>query len=194
MPEKNLKIITIENKQDEKFLRKKTIHFDFSKMDKKELAELIKNMRKMMTESNGVGLSANQIGLNMQLFVAQLPSSQINTDKKTDEHGYNIHINTRSYKPKSVSDKFYAIFNPEIIKFSDKKISIEEGCLSVPGLYGVVERPEKITITGQDKNARKIKIKVVGMLARVFQHETDHLNGILFIDKCDKLYKMKDIK
>ncbi|MFH1347001.1 MAG: peptide deformylase [Spirochaetota bacterium] len=183
MENKNPKIITTENKKDEKFLRKKTAEVNFGSIDKKELAELIKNMRKMMYEVNGIGLSANQIGLNMHLFVAQIFDKPIKRD-----------ANNKIIMPPQSEMKFYAVFNPEIIKFSDKKVSIEEGCLSVPGIYGVVERPEKITLAGQDKNGRKIKIKATGMLARVFQHETDHLNGILFIDKCDKLYKVKDIK
>jgi len=183
MESKNPKIVTIENKQDEKFLRKKTVKVDFGNIDKKELAELIKNMRKMMYEANGIGLSANQIGLNMRLFVAQVFDKPIKrgTDNKI-------------IMPPQSEVKFYAILNPEITKFSDKKVAIEEGCLSVPGVYGIVERSEKITLAGQDKNGRKIKIKAAGFLARVFQHETDHLNGILFIDKCDKLYKVKNIK
>ncbi len=79
--------------------------------------------------------------------------------------------------------KFYVIFNPEIIKFSEEKIIMEEGCLSAPGIYGQVERSSEIILQGYDKNGRKIKIRASGLLARIFQHETDHLNGILFIDK-----------
>ncbi len=67
---------------------------------------------------------------------------------------------------------------------------MEEGCLSVPGVYGLVERSEKITLVRYDKNAKKIKIKVFGLLARVFQHEADHLNGILFTDRTKEVYKI----
>ncbi len=188
MENKSPKIITIENKAGEKFLRKKTAEFDFAAHStssglRKELAELIKNMRKMMYEANGIGLSANQIGLNIRLFVAQISDKPIKRDE-----------NNKVIMPPQEEMKFYAVFNPKIIKFSDKKTSIEEGCLSVPRVYGVVERSEKITLVGQDKNGRKVKIKAVGLLSRVFQHETDHLNGILFIDRCDKLYKVKSIR
>jgi len=183
MAEKELKIITIENKADEKFLRKKTPVFDFAKADKKELAELIKAMRNKMYEANGIGLSANQISLKTRLFVAQV------FDKPLKRGADNKII----MPPKSEM-KFYAVFNPEITKFSGRKTEIEEGCLSVPGYYGIVERPEKITLEGQDKNGRKIKIKASGMLARVFQHETDHLNGILFIDKAKQLFEAKNPK
>ncbi len=152
-------IWTINNKEQEKFLRRKASDFDFSKHDKKEIRELIKTMRAEMVKSVGIGLSANQIGLDMRLFVAKADGKQ------------------------------YAIFNPDITKFSKEKVLMEEGCLSVPELYGPVERPEKITMEGYDANGKKIKIKAWGILARVFQHETDHLNGILFIDKAKSLHK-----
>ncbi len=168
MANKILKIITIENKQDAKFLRKKTADFDFSRFTKKEIIELAKKMREIMIATNGIGLSANQLGLNLKVFVVQIPKTQNIADNKQ-----------------------YIIFNPEIIKFSKEKIIMEEGCLSVPGVYGLVERPEKITIVGQDKNGKKIKIKAWGLLARVFQHEVDHLNGILFIDRTKNIKKIE---
>ena len=152
-------IWTINDEEQEKFLRRKASEFDFSKHGKKEIREIIKTMRVEMTKAIGLGLSANQLGLDMRLFVAKVEGKQ------------------------------YAIFNPEITKLSKERVLMEEGCLSVPELYGVVERPEKITIEGFDANAKKIKIKAWGILARVFQHETDHLNGILFIDKAKSLHK-----
>ena len=163
-----MKIFTIVNKKEEKFLRQKTAKFDFNKYTKKETAELVKQMRGIMTEAIGIGLSANQLGLDLRLFVAQLP--QIGADK--------------------THEKFYAIFNPEIIKFSEKKVVMEEGCLSVPGVYGLVERPEKITLVGQDRYSKKIKIKAWGLLARIFQHEVDHLNGVLFVDRTKNIRKL----
>jgi len=159
-----MKVLTINNKTDEKFLRRKTHNFDFSKADKIEIREMIKNMRVAIKENKGVGLSANQIGSEWRLFIAEVPSDE--------------------GKP-----KFYAVFNPEIIKASKEKTILEEGCLSVPGAWGLVERPEQIIITGLDKNGKKIKIKAWGLQARIFQHETDHLNGILFIDRTKKVYK-----
>lgn len=180
---KNLKILTINNKAEEKFLRKKTAEFDLSilgnSQKKKELDGLIKAMREIMHEARGVGLSANQVGLNLRLFVAQV----LNKPLKRDE-------NNEIIMPSPDSMKFYAIFNPEITKFSNKKDVLEEGCLSVPQIYGDVERPERITLEGYEKNGKKIKIKAFGLLARVFQHEIDHLNGVLFIDKAKNLKKV----
>jgi peptide deformylase len=174
-----MKILTVNNKAEEKFLRQKTADFDFAKFTKKEIKEIIERMKETMLKANGIGLSANQIGLNFKMFVVLIPEKpSLNTDS----------VNTIG------KAKFYAVFNPEIVKFSKKTSVMEEGCLSVPGVYGEVERPEKITLIGQDKNGKKIKIKAEGLLARVFQHEVDHLNGILFTDRTKNIKKVEDRK
>lgn len=157
-------ILQVQNKKEEKFLRQPARSFDFSKFNKKQIQELIANMRRIMKSVKGVGLSANQIGLDTRVFVAELPTAE-----------------GRS--------KFYAVFNPILEKISENKITIEEGCLSVPKTYGAVNRAEKVVLNGFDKNGKKIKIKAWGFLARIFQHEIDHLNGILFIDKARGIKK-----
>ncbi len=159
-----MRIFTVNNKKEKNFLRRKTPDFDFAKHKKEAIKEMIKNMRMAIKKVKGIGLSANQLGLDWRLFIAEIPS-----DKG---------------KP-----KFYAIFNPGIIKVSKEKTELEEGCLSVPGIWGLVERPEQITLVGFDKNGKKIKIKAWALPARVFQHEIDHLNGVLFIDRTNKLFK-----
>lgn len=171
--EKELKIITINKKDEKKILRNKTAAFDFSKFTQKEINDLVKAMRMTMIGANGIGLAANQIGLNMRVFVAQIPK-----------------IKYQSQSITRTDTKFYSIFNPEIIKTSESKNILDEGCLSVPDIYGDVARFDKVTLIGFDKNGRKIKIKAAGLLARVFQHEVDHLNGILYFDKSKKLYKV----
>lgn len=176
-----MKILTIANKKEEKFLRQKTAEFDFGKFSKKQIKKLIVDMKKTMEKAPGIGLSANQVGLNLKLFIAQIPETRLEKDGEE--------ISTES-------TEFYAIFNPEIKKFSKEKTIMEEGCLSVPGLFGEVERPEKITLEGYDQNGKKIELEAEGLLAKVFQHETDHLNGILFIDKAKNLrsYENKNLK
>ena len=131
---------------------------------KKNIRDLVQRMRGAMQEAEGVGLSANQIGLDMKVFVAR------------------------------VENKFYALFNPEIVQFSSETLPMEEGCLSVPGVYGSVERPAKVMLKGYDMNGKPIKIKAWGLLARVFQHESDHLNGKLFIDKAKRVERTPIIK
>ena len=158
-----MNIWSVANKKELALLRSKMPEVDLVRTDKKELKELIAIMRKMMKEANGIGLSANQIGVKKKMFVAQVP----------DGEG----------RP-----KFYAIINPKLIKFSLTKTSIEEGCLSVPLKYGPVERPEKVVLEGYAVDGKKIKIKAWGLLARVFQHEVDHLEGKLFIDKASHLH------
>src|SRR3989344_3307919 len=158
-------IFTVNNKKEKKFLEQKTLAFDFAKFSKGDSAELIKKMRALMVTADGIGLAANQVGLNLRVFVAQI--------QKKDRRG-----NQRTLS--GAEEKFYAIFNQKIIKFGAEKTIEEEGCLSVPETFGMVERVEKIKLVGFDKNGKKIKIKAWGLLARVFQHEVDHLNGILF--------------
>ncbi len=159
-------ILTIANTREEKFLRSRPAPFDFSKYTEKDLRELIAAMRAIMRRANGIGLSANQVGLDMQLFVAELPQ-------------------------RNKGPKLYAIFNPKIESVSKEVINMEEGCLSVPQKWGVVSRPREIVLTGLDKHQKPIKLKAKGLLARVFQHETDHLNGILFIDKAKRVYEAR---
>lgn len=150
------KILSTANKKDEKFLRRKTAEFDFKKFKPKEIRELIKKMRQVMEEANGIGLAANQIGLDMKVFVAQ------------------------------VERKFYAVFNPEITDTSKELELSAEGCLSVPEVMGEVPRHYRVTLKGYDKSGKRITIKAWGLLARVFQHEVDHLNGRLFVDPLKK--------
>ena len=162
------KILTIANKKEEHFLRKKTADFEFQK-NQKEVQELIRVMKEAMRKAHGIGLSANQIGLPHSVFIAEIP----------DQAG---------------GLKFYAVFNPKIKKTSGEKADFEEGCLSVPNIFGPVERPEKITISGFDKSGKPVNIKAWGLLARVFQHEIDHLNGKLFIDKAKSLRKYENVR
>jgi len=161
-------ILTTKSRTEEKFLRKKTVDFNFQKHGRGEINALISKMREVMSSAKGIGLSANQIGLNFKVFVAEVPKSR-------------------------GTSKFYAVFNPKIEKVSGEIATFEEGCLSVPYKYGEVERPQKITISGFNKSGRPIKIKAWGLLARVFQHEIEHLNGQLFTDKAKRVYEYEEV-
>lgn len=169
-------IFTINVKSEESFLRKKTIPFTFENgivrngdkvFSRREMNALISHMSKIMRKSNGVGLSANQLGLEYKVFVAQVPSSQ-------------------------GDNRLYAILNPELEKMSSQKETLEEGCLSVPRSYGEVPRSYQVTLRGFDKTGKPVKIKAWGFLARVFQHETDHLNGVLFLDRAKKIEQIPE--
>ena len=114
-----------------------------------------------MVEAEGIGLAANQVGENLQIFVI---------DKKLAEEN-------------KVPDAF---INPEISEYSREKDEMEEGCLSIPDYFVAVPRSKKIKIKALDENSKKIRFKAKGFLARVLQHETDHLNGLLIKDQINK--------
>jgi len=129
------------------------------------LHKTAKKLFKIMEKNNGIGLSANQIGLNICMSVVDIRTCVPEKDQK-------------KFKP-------LTLINPKIIKKSQKKQKMEEGCLSVPNLYGQVERASKIKIEFQNQFGKKQTLKAEGLLARVIQHEIDHLSGILFIDKVE---------
>jgi len=160
-------ILVVQQKLEEKFLRKKTVPFDFKKFTKKEANDLVVRMRRVMRQANGIGLSANQIGLPYRVFVAEVPGAQ----------GEN---------------KFYAVFNPKLEKASDEVAIFEEGCLSIPGKWGDVTRAARVIVSGFDKNGKPAKVKAWGLLARVFQHEIDHLEGKLFVDRTKAVYDAEE--
>ncbi len=171
-----MKILEVSQKPQEKILRQKTEAFLFGKkgevtvgkksFSKNEVSALVQEMRKTMRQANGIGLSASQIGLSYRLFVAEVGAAD-------------------------GSKKFYAIFNPKLEKSESKeKILLEEGCLSIPRTFGEVERYKTVRLTGFDKFGRNLKIKAWGLLAHVFQHEIDHLDGKLFIDTAKKIHKI----
>lgn len=155
-------ILLIENLEEKKFLRKKTHELDpallLEKDFQKEMRSVLTTMRLLMHEANGVGLSANQAGIPYRFFIARAPE-------------------------KNGRWKQYAFFNPVIKKFSKEKEVSEEGCLSVPGKFGPVERSFSLTLEAYNLQGKKIKLIARGLLARICQHEINHLDGILFIDK-----------
>ncbi len=143
----------------------------------KELQTLIDDMIETMREAPGVGLAAPQINVLQQLAVIEYAEGEDEEDEDGAEP-----------KPK----KLYVIINPEIVKASEEKIMGVEGCLSIPGLVGEVERHEAIQVKALNRHGNPVKFKVDGWLARIFQHEIDHLNGVLFTDLATKVWKPKE--
>lgn len=155
-----LDIVTVPSK----ILRKKASKI--KKIDKNVIS-LMKDMIETLRNLNGLGLAAPQIGESLRLIIIESKSGEKKNGKE------------RPAIPLTV------IINPEIIEKSDKTCQDEEGCFSVPEIWGTVERPESLTVKGLDASGKKIKIKATGIFARVLQHEIDHLDGILFTDKAD---------
>ena len=130
------------------------------------LQTLIDEMIETMREAQGVGLAAPQIGRNMRMAVIEsLP--------KEDDEGNEI----------PDSRDLFVVINPEIVWHSNEIVSGIEGCLSIPGYLGEVDRSESIRVRALNREGKKVKLKLNGWTARIFQHEIDHLDGVLFIDK-----------
>lgn len=130
----------------------------------KEINEEIKNMLNDMVETmhkaEGVGLAAPQVGINLRMFVLDIADGKIRR-----------------------------VVNPEFIEMSEKIVENEEGCLSVPGIYKKVKRPEAVKIKYLNQNGEEVIEEADGLLARALQHEYDHLEGELFVDKISPVAK-----
>jgi peptide deformylase len=131
------------------------------------LQTLIDDMIETMRVAPGVGLAAPQVGVSDRVIVV--------------EYG--------DVEDEDVPKKLYALVNPEIKSFSQEAEVGVEGCLSVPGLLGEVERSLAVTVKGLNRHGQPMRIKVKGWLARIFQHEIDHLNGVVFTDRATKVWK-----
>jgi peptide deformylase len=132
----------------------KIVHFDAS------LSELVQDMVDSVEAANGVGLAAPQVGISKRLIIVEMP----------DDESY-PHPGER-----------WVMCNPEVVKVSRETEVGQEGCLSVAGYVGMVERPTSAIIRGQDIRGKRLRVKAEGFLARAFLHEIDHLNGVLYVD------------
>jgi peptide deformylase len=159
------KIITAENP----ILRQKgkKIHrFDAS------IPKLINDMFETMHAARGVGLAAPQIARSLRIFVAEY-------EEPTEDD--------------SVIHHKVAMVNPEIIKAEGEELGTE-GCLSIPGYVGDnIRRATRITVKGQDANGKPIRVNADGWFARILQHEIDHLDGILFLDRLDRSEDLREV-
>ena len=138
-------------------------------MDYPNLSELIQNMIETMQKADGVGLAGPQVGLPVSLFVVDL---DVLKDDYPEYEGF-----------------VHAYINPEIVEVGDETELIEEGCLSLPGIHESVRRPTRIHALYTDEQGVDHDEWIEGFLARVFQHEYDHLEGKLFVDRLSPLRK-----
>jgi len=140
------------------------------------LQKLIDDMVETMREAPGVGLAAPQVAVSQRLAVIEYAPGSEDLPEGAEPP----------------TPKLYIILNPEITAKSDEMVEGAEGCLSIPGYAGNVLRHKAITVKAFNRKGRPIKIKAEGWLARIFQHEIDHLDGILFIDKASKVWKVRE--
>ena len=133
-----------------------------------DLQTLIDDMIETMREAPGVGLAAPQVGIPERVIVVEYAEDEEDEDA-----------------PK----KLYVMVNPEIKSTSEETEEGIEGCLSVPGWQGEVERALAVTVKGQTSRGKPMKVKAKGWMARIFQHEIDHINGVVFTDRATKVWK-----
>ena len=138
-----------------------------------DLQRLIDDMVETMHQEPGVGLAAPQVSVSQRVIVVEYGDENDDVDEPAPP-------------------KLYVVINPEITRFSEEREISTEGCLSVPGLLGDVERSLEVTVKGKSRRGQPVKIKAKGWLARIFQHEVNHLDGVLFIDKAIKVWEMSD--
>jgi len=143
-----------------------------------EVRRLIDDMIETMRIAPGVGLAAPQVGDSRRVIVVEYAEPPEQEGEPT--------------RPA----KLYALVNPEIVRHSQDLVTGAEGCLSVPGLIGQVERYEAVAVKGLNRQGQPVRIKATGWLARIFQHEIDHLEGTLFIDRASEVWQgeEKDIE
>jgi len=161
--------------KDNSVLRKTAEPVSQDKIGSAKLAQVITEMKDALaSQDDGVALAAPQIGVPLRIFIVSGKTIAILKHGDLDEKDL-------PHYP----DEVY--INPRIIKLSKEKEEMEEGCLSVRWSYGFVKRAKKATVQAVDENGKKITRGASGLLAQIFQHEIDHLDGILFIDKAERI-------
>ena len=136
-----------------------------------DLQKLIDDMIETMRNEPGVGLAAPQVGESLRLIVVEY-----NENEEDEESPL----------------KLYAVANPEFSRVSPETVVGPEGCLSIPGYWGDVERHEAVVVKAQNRRGQPVTIKAKGWMARIFQHEMDHLDGVLFVDRAEKVWRHKE--
>jgi peptide deformylase len=142
-----------------------------------EVRKVVARMIEVMREKDGIGLAAPQIGLSWRIFVADVPESE---------------KRSASALPPSATKGPQVYINPVLSRPAGELEPYEEGCLSLPDIRGDVLRPPTITVTYMDIEGRSVTQTATGLLARCWQHETDHLDGVLIIDKMTQIFRMKN--
>lgn len=168
-------------------LRKIAKEVPLSNITKPKIKAIISDMTEALTkEWDGVAIAAPQIGILLRIFVVSGRVFDEDYIKGVKPDGINIY--------KKVRHPNLVFINPVIKKISKDKKLMVEGCLSVRPIYGKVRRATKVTIEAYNEHGKKFTKESTGLLAHIFQHETDHLEGILFIDKAKDLHEMFDEK
>lgn len=139
-----------------------------------EVHSLIDDMIETMRAAPGVGLAAPQVAVGQRVIVVEYAEESEDPEQPPQ------------------APKQFALVNPEIIRHSAETVRGNEACLSVPGYFGEVERYRSVTLKALDRRGKPVRIKSEGWLARIFQHELDHLDGILYTDRATQMWRVED--
>lgn len=145
-------------------LRQRSREVEVSEIQTPEFQAFLDKLTRTMLVEDGVGIASPQVGNNIRAIVVNMPKGP------------------------------ECFMNPEILKKTEAMVESDEGCLSVPGKYGVVQRYKKVTMRALNRHGRRVEFEAKAFPAIIFQHEIDHLDGVLFIDKAKKLVNISNGK
>lgn len=178
--------------KNDKVLRQIAKTVPIEDINSRKIQTVLRRMSKALdNEEDGVAIAAPQIGENLRIFIVSKKIFEIMEEEKISRGKKPKKENLENFEKSSSKEYKNMVFiNPEIIKTSKKKQLLEEGCLSIRWLYGKVTRAEKTLVKAYDENGKLFTIGGSGLLSQAFQHEMDHLNGVLFTDKAIGLKEM----
>lgn len=175
--------------KESKILRKISKEVPIEEIGSRKINTIIRRMMKALDDQeDGVAIAAPQIGENLRIFVISKKLFEIMDEEKATTKSKRENLN--EFEKEKPEYKNLVFINPEIQKTSKEKMDVEEGCLSVRWLYGKVKRSQKTLIKAFDEHGKPFTMGGSGLLSQAFQHETDHLNGVLFTDKAKDLKEM----
>jgi len=173
-------MIKIVQKEDS-VLHEKAQEVPMQDIPSPKIQKVIRDMKTALAnEKDGVAIAAPQIGVPLRIFVVSGAFLEIASGKENTAKDSPLQNKGESFVG---NERDLVFINPEITKLSKQKESMQEGCLSVRWLYGEVRRSKKATVKAYDENGKAFTRGAGGLLAQIFQHEVDHLNGVLFVDK-----------
>lgn len=171
--------------KDNPVLREVSSSVPLGDIKKPEIQKLIEKMRiAVESQDDGVAIAAPQVGVSLRIFAIAPRVFETMPDEKLTDHS------DPALPIKKARDEHFVYINPEIVKLSKRQVWIDEGCLSVRWLYGKVNRASKASVRAYDENGKQFERGASGLLAQIFQHEIDHLDGILFIDKAKNIVEI----
>ncbi len=178
--------------KEHKVLREHARPVPLQEIKNGKIRKILKDMRTALdSQEDGIAIAAPQINVPLRIFVVSKKIHRIEQEERdVSARARGIELSEHLIPLDHKNKKDLVFINPEITKLSKKKHWVPEGCLSVRWLYGKVPRADKVTVRAYNENGERFTRGASGLLAQVFQHETDHLNGVLFIDTAKNLEEL----